>query len=108
MLYLVKAELVENSISAEAFPQVFERVIRPSLESLAKMVDDKKMTGGVLAGQRAAAFIMDAQSNEEVDKVLGGLPFWGLLNLSVTPLVSVRTAMERDQRAADAMKSSKH
>ena len=108
MLYLVKAELVENSISAEAFPQVFERVIRPSLESLAKMVDDNKMTGGVLAGQRAAAFIMDAQSNEEVDKVLGGLPFWGLLNLSVTPLVSVRTAMERDQRAADAMKSSKH
>jgi len=107
MLYLVKAELVENSISAEAFPQVFERVIRPSLESLAKMVDDKKMTGGVLAGQRAAAFIMDAQSNEEVDKILGGLPFWGLLNMSVTPLVSVRTAMERDQRAADAMKGSR-
>ena len=107
MLYLVKAELVENSISAEAFPQVFERVIRPSLESLAKMVDDKKMTGGVLAGQRAAAFIMDAQSNEEVDKVMGGLPFWGLLNISVTPLVSVRTAMERDQIAADAMKGSR-
>jgi muconolactone delta-isomerase len=108
MLYLIKAELVENSISAEAFPQVFERVIRPSLESLAKMVDDKKMTGGIPAGQRAGFFIMDAQSNEEVDRVLGGLPFWGLLNLSVTPLVSVRTAIERDQRAADAMKSSKH
>ena len=107
MLYLVKADLVENSISAEAFPQVFERVIRPSLESLAKMVDDKKLTGGVLTGQRAAAFIMDAQSNEEVDRILGGLPFWGLLNMSVTPLVSVRTAIERDERAADAMKSSK-
>jgi len=107
MLYLVKAELVENSISAEAFPQIFERVIRPSLESLAKMVDDKKLTGGIPAGQRAGFFIMDAQSNEEVDRVLGGLPFWGLLNMSVTPLVSVRTAMERDQRAADAMKSYK-
>ena len=108
MLYLVKAELVENSISAEAFPQVFERVIRPSLESLAKMADEKKLTGGVLAGQRAGAFIIEAQSNEEVDRILGGLPFWGLLNMSVTPLVSIRTAMERDQKAADAMKSSKH
>jgi len=107
MLYLVKAELVENSISAEAFPQVFERVIRPSLELLAKMVDDKKLTGGIPAGQRAGFFIMDAQSNEEVDRVLGGLPFWGLLNMSVTPLVSVRTAIERDQKAADAMKSSR-
>jgi len=108
MLYLVKAELLENSISAEAFPQVFERVVRPSLESLAKMVDDKKLTGGIPAGQRAGFFIMDAQSNEEVDRILGGLPFWGLLNMSVTPLVSVRTAIERDQRAADAMKSSRH
>jgi len=107
MLYLVKAELVENSISAEAFPQVFEQAIRPSLESLAKMVDERKLTGGVLAGQRAAAFIMDAQSNEEVDRILGGLPFWGLLNVSVTPLVSVRTATERDQRAAEAMKASR-
>ena len=108
MLYLVKAELVENSISAEAFPQVFGQLIRPSLESLAKMIDEKKLMGGIPAGQRAGFFIMDAQSNEEVDRILGGLPFWGLLNVSVTPLVSVRTAIERDQRAADAMKSSRH
>lgn len=107
MLYFVSAELVENSITAEAFPQVFERVIRPSLESLAKMVDEKKLTGGVLAGQRAGAFILEAQSHEEVDRMLGGLPFWGLLNWSVTPLVSVRTAIERDQRAAEAMKASR-
>ena len=108
MLYFVSAQLIENSISAEAFPQVFERVIRPSLESLAKMVDEKKVTGGVLAGQRAGAFILEAQSNEEVDRILGGLPFWGLLKMTVTPLVPFRAAMERDQRAADAVKASQH
>jgi len=107
MLYFVSAQLIENSISAEAFPRVFERVIRPSLESLAKMVDEKKITGGVLAGQRAAAFVVEAQSNEEVDRILGGLPFWGVLKLAVTPLVSVRTAIERDQKAADAVKASR-
>ena len=108
MLYYVSAALVENSISAEAFPQMFERVIRPSLESLAKMVDERKLTGGVLAGQRAGAFILEAQSNEEVDRILGALPFWGLLNFSVTPLVPVRAAIERDQKTADAMKASRH
>ena len=108
MLYHVTAKLVENSVSAEAFPQVFERVIRPSLEALAKMADEKKLTGGVLAGQRAGAFILEAQSNEEVDRILGGLPFWGLLNFTVTPLVPMRTAIERDQKQADAMKASRH
>ena len=108
MLYFVSAQLIENSISAEAFPQVFERVIRPSLESLAKMVDEKKLAGGVLAAQRAGAFIVEAQSNEEVDRIFGSLPFWGLLKLTGTPLISVRTAIERDQRAADAVKASRH
>jgi hypothetical protein len=108
MLYLVSAELIENSTSADAFPQVFERVIRPSLESVAKMVDEKKLTGGVLAARRAGVFIVEAQSNEEVDRIFGGLPFWGLLKLTVTPLVSVRTAIERDQKAADAVKASRH
>jgi len=107
MLYFVSAELIENSITAEAFPQVFEQVIRPSLESLAKMVDEKKIHGGVLAGQRAGTFIIEAQSNEEADRILGGLPFWGLLRWSVTPLVSFRTAIERDQKTADAMKASR-
>jgi len=104
MLYLVSAELIENSFPGEAFPQVFKQVIRPSLESLAKMVDEKKLTGGVLATQRAGAFIVEAQSNEEVDRMFASLPFWGMLKWTVTPLISVRAAMERDQKAADAMK----
>jgi len=31
-----------------------------------------------------------------------------LLKMTVTPLVPFRAAMERDQRAADAMKASRH
>ena len=85
MLYLVSAEFIENSVTAEAFPQVWEGVIRPSLESLAKMADEKKLTGGISAGQRAGAFVIDAQSNEEVGTMLGNLPFWGLVKWNVTP-----------------------
>jgi len=108
MLYLVTGEYIENSVSAEAFPQVWETVIRPSLELLAKMVEEKKITGGVLAGQKAAAFVFEAQSNEELDKTIGALPFWGLVKWHVTPLTPVRSAIERDRRSVEAMKAAKH
>ncbi len=107
MMYLVSAEFIENSVTPEAFPQVWESVIRPSLETLAKMADEKKLTGGVLAGQRAGAFIIDAQSNEEVGTVLGNLPFWGLIKWNVTPLQSMRSAIERDRKAVEAAKASR-
>jgi hypothetical protein len=71
------------------------------------MADEKKLTGGVLVGQRAGAFVIDAQSNEEVGTVLGNLPFWGLIKWSVTPLQSMRSAIERDRKAVEAMKASR-
>jgi hypothetical protein len=49
----------------------------------------------------------NAQSNEEVDKMLGELPFWGLVNWNVTPLIPFRSAIERDRKAAEAMKTSR-
>ncbi len=58
------------------------------------MADEKKLTGGILAGQRAGAFVIDAQSNEEVGTILAGLPFWGLVKWDVKPLQSIRSAIE--------------
>ena len=52
MLYLVTADWVEDpTASGEEFPTLWEHMVRPSLEALSKMADDKKM-GGVFAGQR--------------------------------------------------------
>ena len=107
MLYLVTGRFIEGSVNSEEFPQVWEHAIRPSLESLAKMADEKKLSGGIFAGQRAGAFIIEAQSNEEVGAMLGGLPFWGLVTWDVTPLQSIRSAVERDRKAVEAMKASR-
>lgn len=53
MLYLVTGQWIEDpTVSAEEFPAIWEHMIRPSLEALAKMADEKK-TGGVFAGQRS-------------------------------------------------------
>jgi len=107
MLYLVTGEWVEDpTASAEEFPTLWEQMVRPSLEALSKMVDDKK-TGGVFAGQRMGAFIIDASSHEEVGKILASLPFWSRLTWNVTPLESFRSAIERDRRAMENLKTGK-
>jgi hypothetical protein len=106
MLYLVTGEWVEDpTASAEEFPTLWEQMVRPSLEALSKMVDDKK-TGGVFAGQRMGAFIIDASSHE-VGKTLASLPFWSRLTWNVTPLESFRSAIERDRRAMENLKTGK-
>ena len=107
MLYLVTGEWIEDpTVSAEEFPTLWEQMVRPSLEALSKMVDDKK-TGGVFAGQRMGAFIIDASSHEEVGKILASLPFWSRLTWNVTPLESFRSAIERDRRAMENLKTGK-
>ena len=107
MLYLVTGRFIEGSVTSAEFPQVWEQAIRPSLESLAKMADEKKLSGGILAGQRAGAFIIEAQSNEEVGAILAALPFWGLVTWDVTPLQSIRSAIERDRKSVEALKASR-
>ena len=107
MLYLVTGEWVEDpTVSAEEFPALWEQMVRPSLEALSKMVDEKK-TGGVFAGQRMGAFIIDASSHEEVGRILASLPFWSRLTWNVTPLESFRSAIERDRKAMENLKSGK-
>ena len=107
MLYLVTGEWVEDpTVSAEEFPALWEQMVRPSLEALSKMVDEKK-TGGVFAGQRMGAFIIDASSHEEVGTILASLPFWSRLTWNVTPLQSFRSAIERDRKAMENLKSGK-
>ena len=107
MLYLVTGEWVEDpTVSGEEFPALWEQMVRPSLEALSKMVDEKK-TGGVFAGQRMGAFIIDASSHEEVGTILASLPFWSRLTWNVTPLQSFRSAIERDRKAMENLKSGK-
>ena len=97
MLYLVTADWVEDpTASGEEFPTLWEHMVRPSLEALSKMADDKKM-GGVFAGQRS----------EELGKILAGLLFWSRLTWNVTPLESYRSAIERDRKAMENLKHSK-
>jgi hypothetical protein len=99
MLYLITGEWTENpNESAQETAALWEQITRPSLEAIAKVVDDKKAGGGFV-GQGAGAFIAEASSNEELGKTLAGLPFWGCLKWTVIPLESFGSAIQVDSMA---------
>jgi hypothetical protein len=85
--YLVHASEGPGFASPEEAVRVLEKVILPSFDALIKLEEGKKiLAGGLLVGDRAFVFILEASSNEEVDQLLRALPMWGALKWQVTPL----------------------
>jgi muconolactone delta-isomerase len=77
------------------------------MEAMAKLeAEGKILAGGVAAGKRAGCFIADVSSNDELNALLQGLPFWGLLKWDITPLQNFGDRAAQDRQRAEAMKSS--
>ena len=77
------------------------------MEAMAKLeAEGKILAGGVAAGKRAGCFIADVSSNDELNALLQGLPFWGLLKWDITPLQNFGYRAAQDRQRAEAMKSS--
>ena len=106
MLYLIKGEATANApMPPEQMVPMFENVVVPSLKMLANMEREKKVAGGGIAGRRAVAIILDAPSNEELQKWLQALPFWGTLEWKVTPLVSFQSHLDGATTMLQRMKA---
>ncbi len=75
-------------------PMVNQMVV-PSLEQLAQWEQEGRIYGGGYAAARGGAFVMDADSTEEVDQLVASLPYFPLVKVDVKPLVSTSTLLER-------------
>jgi len=107
MHYLVKGEFIEETNASKTPEQMAifaQQIVKPSLEALWKHVEEKRVVGGVVAGARESAFIIDADSNEEVGRILRGLPFWGASRWTVTPLQSFQSAIDQNREAMERMR----
>src|SRR5919112_1741662 len=71
------------------------RMVVPSLEQLAQWEQEGRIHGGGYAAARGGAFVMDADSPEEVDRLVASLPYFPLVKVDVTPLVPTSTLLER-------------
>ncbi len=54
-----------------------------------------------MQSEKAAAFIFEVDSNEELDSLLQNLPYWGLVKMKATPLQDIEGRRERDRQQAD-------
>ena len=77
--------------------EVIKKVALPAFDQLIALESAGKIVGGLPVGGRAFAFIMEAESSDEVDRVLHGLTNWGVMDWQVTPLQSfvARAELER-------------
>ena len=99
MKYLVSGSEGPGFASPEEAVEILEEVVIPTFDALMKLEAQKKIAaGGLPVGDRAFIFIVEAASNEELDRLLRSLPAWGVLEWHVTPLQSFagRAAQDRD------------
>jgi hypothetical protein len=107
--YLVTLENIEVGplLPPEQVIGVIRRAVLPSLEALVRMESEGKILGGGHpVGERGAAFIVEADSNEELDGLLQDLPGWGVVKMKVTPLQRFENRLEHTRQFADRMESS--
>jgi hypothetical protein len=98
MQYLVIGSGGPGFSSAEEASGVLENLVLPTFEQIIRLEMDKRiLAGGLPVGERTLVFIIQAESNGELDEILRSLPLWGVMEWEVTPLQSFecRKAMER-------------
>ena len=79
----------------ERLAQVIEQMVIPSLEQLAQWEREGRIYGGGYTAARGGVFMIDADSSEEVDRLLTSLPYWGLVKIDVKPLIPTSALPER-------------
>jgi hypothetical protein len=107
-LYLVTGEYVDPGplLPPQQVVQMLEQLVIPSFDALAKLEKDKKILGGgIIAGARAAAFIVNVASNDELNRMIMELPFWGIVNWKATPLLGFKERAVDEKKAADRIKA---
>ncbi len=107
MKYLVLIEGIDWSPTTPPaeVADVLEYKVIPSVETLAKWEEEGKVTGGNFAGRRASGFILEAESNEELDKLLASLPFWGNTKNEVIPLYSFSARIDMLKQLVERLKA---
>jgi hypothetical protein len=91
MLFLVELDHVKSGImlGPEAGRAFIEQIIFPTLARAEQLVAEKKiLAGGPVLGRVALRFIVEANSLQDVDRIITSLPLWPDADMRVTPLMA--------------------
>jgi muconolactone delta-isomerase len=85
--------------------EVLESIVLPSFAEFKRLEAEKKIiAGGLPVGDRSFVFIVEAKSNDELDRMLRSIPMWGTLDWEVTPLQSFSGRAEQERKAVKELK----
>jgi len=104
MLFLVELDHVKTGPppTPETGRTFIERVIFPTLARAEELAAEKKIvSGGPVAGRIALRLMIEADSSEEVDRIVSSLPIWTHAEIRVTPLI---TFAERRSHVEELLK----
>src|SRR5579872_3343423 len=109
MLFLITGDYIDAGalLPPEQTFQVIEQAVVTSFQILGQWEQEGKLKGGVHPGERDGAFVIDADSFEELDAMMNSLPFFGLVKWSTQPLIPFSTMAQQlpqyIQRAREMM-----
>ena len=104
MKYLVIGNEGPAFLSSEDAVEILENLVLPTFEEIEELESEGALVGGIPVGERALAFIIEADSHDDVDRILRSLPLWGAMEWEVTPLQDFQS---RSQQEAEILKDLK-
>ena len=91
MDFLVEMDHVKSGavLTNETRKEFIEGIILPTLALAERYAADGKiLAGGPVVGRIALCFIVQADSPQEVDRIIESLPLWRVAETHVTPLIA--------------------
>jgi hypothetical protein len=104
--YLVTQEFVDPGplLPPDRFLGMLRSAVLPGHEALINLKSEGKViAGGFPVGERAIAFIVEADSPEELDALLLEIPFWVITKTKVTPLQDFEARRDLDRQGAEQL-----
>lgn len=106
-MFLVKTSEGPGFASPEEAVEVLEKGILPTFDMLLDLQKKKKIVaGGLPVGSRTLYLIVEAESHDEVDRMLRAIPGWGVLSWKVIPLQSLAARAEMERAVVDSIKAT--
>ena len=109
MQYLVTQELVDPGplLPADQLLGMYRTAVLPGHEALINLRSEGEiLAGGYPLGERAIAFIVEADSPKELDSLLLEIPFWGITKTKVTPLQDFEDRRDQDRQFSEQLEQS--
>ena len=109
MQYLVTMDFVDPGplLPIQQYVGMMRQAVLPGHKALINLKSEGKiLAGGYPVGERAIAFIVEADSPKELDSLLMEIPFWGINKTKVTPLQDLEDRRDQDQQVAEQVEQS--